>query len=127
MKTFYEVLNVDLAQEYTKERKLDKLKTLKDDLQPSLEKEIKAAIKAMDIPEDDDRYHWIQRIGRAMGADLLTIGKVQPENMLAAAALSVDDFKEAVQVAVSSANKLNQYTIAAEQAIKADVITDKIV
>ena len=126
MKTLYEVLNVDLAQEYTKARKLAKLETISVAVGAELEAEVKAAIEGMDIPVDDDRHHWIQKIGRAMGADLLTIGKVQPEHMLAAAALSVDDFKEAVKVAVQNANSLNQYTISAEAAIKNDTISETI-
>lgn len=126
MKTLYEVINIDLAQEYAKERKLAKLNSIViGDAQ--VEIAVKEAITAMDIPEDDERYHWIQKLGKVMAADLLTIGKVQPENMLAASALSKEDFQEAVKVAVKGANDLNQFTITAEQAIKADTITDKIV
>lgn len=127
MKSLYEVLNVDLAQQYTKARKLATVEKIATTLGAELEAEVRAAIAEMNIPEDDDRYHWIQKFGLAMGADLLTIGKVQPENMLAAAALGVDDFKEAVKVAVKSANNLNQYTISAEQAIKNDTISEAIV
>lgn len=124
MKTIYEVMNIDLAQQYTKARKLATLENI--ELDDELKAEAIAAIEAMEIPEDDDRHHWIQSIGRIMGADLLTIGKVQPENMLAAAALSVEDFQEAVKVAVQGANELNQYTIAAETAIKNDTISETI-
>lgn len=126
MKTLYEVMNIDLAKEYTKERKLAKLATL-GILDAKIEADAKDAIDALDIPEADERHHWIQRIGNVMAADLLTIGKVQPENMLVASSLCKEDFQEAVKVAVKGANDLNQYTVAAEQAIKADVITDKIV
>jgi hypothetical protein len=126
MKTLYETLNIDLAQEYTKARKLAVIDSIATLLGAELEAEVRAAVAAMDIPDNDDRYHWIQKIGRSMGADLLTIGKVQPENMLAAAALSVEDFKEAVKVAVQSANNLNQYTISAEAAIKNDTISETI-
>jgi hypothetical protein len=126
MKTLYEVMNIDLAKEYTKERKLAKLATL-GILDTEIEISVKEAIAALDIPEADERHHWIQRIGNVMAADLLTIGKVQPENMLVASSLCKEDFQEAVKVAVKGANDLNQYTVAAEQAIKADVITDKIV
>lgn len=119
-------MNIDLAKEYTKERKLAKLATL-GILDTEIETNAKEAIYALDIPEADERHHWIQRIGNVMAADLLTIGKVQPENMLVASSLCKEDFQEAVKVAVKGANDLNQYTVAAEQAIKADVITDKIV
>ena len=90
MKTLYEVLNVDLSQQYTKERKLSVLSTM--GLDSDLMLEVEDAVAEMDIPEDDDRYHWIQIFGRQSGADLLTIGKVQPENMLAMAGLGADDY-----------------------------------
>jgi len=125
MKTLFEVINIDLAQEYTKARKLAALKSL--NVEDDILKEATAAIASMGIPEDDERHHWVQKLGNIMAADLLTIGKVQPENMLAASALEKDDFQQAVKVAVKGANNLNQFTIAAEQAIKADTITDKIV
>jgi phosphoenolpyruvate-protein kinase (PTS system EI component) len=127
MKSLFEVINIDLAQEYTKERKLAKLESIATEVGPTLEAEAKEAVAAMDIPESDERFHWIQKLGRAMGADLLTIGKVQPENMIAAAALDVEDFQEAVKVAVKGANDLNQYTVAAERAIAQDTISEKIV
>ena len=115
MKSLYEVLNVDLAQEYTKTRKTEKATSL--GMTAELEKQVADAIAAMDIPEDDDRHHWIQTFGRAAGADLLTLGKVQPENMLAMASLSADDFQEAVKVATMSAREWNKLTVAAEQTL----------
>lgn len=115
MKTLYEILNVDLAQDYTKSRKLSSAKELP--LEDSLMSEVEAAVEAMDIPTDDDRHHWIQTFGRAAGADLLTLGKVQPENMLAMASLSADDFQEAVKVATMSAREWNKLTVAAEQTL----------
>jgi len=113
MKTLYEVLNVDLAQEYTKARKTAKAKGL--GLTEELEKQVADAITAMDIPEDDDRLHWIMTFGKAAGADLLTLGKVQPENMIKMASLSADDFQECVKVATGSARDWNQLTISAEK------------
>lgn len=121
MKTLYEVLNVDLAQEYTKARKLAKLATLEiSDAQ--LEIEINKEISAMDIPEDDDRLHWIMTFGKAAGADLLTLGKVQPENMIKMASLSPDDFQECVKVATGSARDWNQLTISAEKDLNQETI-----
>jgi hypothetical protein len=113
MKTLYEVLNVDLAQEYTKQRKTTKAQGL--GLTEELEKQVADAIAAMDIPEDDDRLHWIMTFGKAAGADLLTLGKVQPENMIKMASLSPDDFQECVKVATGSARDWNQLTISAEK------------
>ena len=125
MKSLFEVMNIDLAQEYTKERKKEAATSL--NLDGDLYEDVFAAINNMDIPDNDERHHWIQRIGNIMAADLLTIGKVQPENMLAASSLSKDDFQEAVKIAVKGANDHNQYTVAAEQSIKADVIPHKII
>jgi hypothetical protein len=125
MKTLYEILNVDLAQEYTKARKFAKLTSIAVGVE--LEIEAKAVIDAMDIPNDDDRYHWIQTFGRIAGADLLTLGKVQPENMLKMASLESDDFKEAVKVATSSARNWNQHTIAAEKELNAETLPNTMV
>jgi hypothetical protein len=125
MKTLYELLNLDLAQLYTKERKLAAINAM--DLTVSLKKEVTATIEAMDIPVDDDRYHWVQVVGRQAGADLLTIGKVQPENMLAMAGLCADDFKEAVKVATTTARRLNAQTVEAEKELNAETIPNTMV
>lgn len=125
MKTLYEVLNLDLAQQYTKARKLRILQSLI--IANELKEEAEAAIAEMNIPEDDDRYHWIQTLGRQSGADLLTLGKVQPENMLAMAGLGTDDFKEAVKVATNFARSLNSQTIEAEQELNTNTIDEAIV
>ena len=127
MKTLYEVLNVDLAQEYTKERKLAAVKKLATELGSELEAEAKAAIASMDIPESDERHHWVQKLGRAAGADLLTLGKVQPENMLAMASLGEDDFKECVKVATGSARQLNTLTVEAEKELNQETLPSTMV
>ena len=127
MKTLYEVLNLDLAQQYTKSIKLGILYAKELYLTDELKKEVEAAIAEMNIPEDDDRYHWIQTLGRQSGADLLTLGKVQPENMLAMAGLGTDDFKEAVKVATNFARSLNSQTIEAEQELNTNTIDEAIV
>ena len=124
MKTLFEVLNIDLAQQYTKERKQAAVDAL--DLSADLAAEVTAAIAAMDIPESDERHHWIQKLGRAAGADLLTLGKVQPENMLAMAALSEEDFQEAVKVATGSARNLNKLTVDAEKDLNQETINTTI-
>lgn len=125
MKTKYEVLNVDLAQEYTKVRKLNKLKTL--DLAADLHQLLINEINTLDIAEDDDRVHWINVIAAKAAADLLTIGKVQPEHMMQMAALPVADFKECVKIATTQARKLNQDTIDAEQSLNVDTLPDAVV
>jgi hypothetical protein len=124
MKTLYEVLNVDLAQEYTKKRKTEKANELR--LEQVLLDEVIAVIELMNIPEDDEQYHWIQKLGRLAGADLLTLGKVQPETMLAMIGLGVEDFKEAVKVATRTARMLNDSTIAAEKELTNDLVPDNL-
>ena len=124
MKTLYEVLNVDLAQEYTKKRKTEKTNELS--LNQELLDEVLAAIELMNIPADDEQYHWIQKLGNAAGADLLTLGKVQPENMLAMFGLGVEDFKESVKVATRTARMLNDSTIAAEKELNDDLVPDNL-
>ena len=119
MKTLYEVMNVDLADEYTKARKIAKGATLGMD--QAIADKVAKAIDELDIPEDDERHHWIQKLGKAAGVDLLTLGKVQPENMLAMAGLG-DDFSEAVKVATSTARRLNQKTIDAEKDLNEELI-----
>lgn len=125
MKTLYEVLNVDLVNEYTKDRKVAAATKL--GLTSDFEAEVIAAIADMDIPENDDRYHWIQTFGRAAGADLLTLGKVQPENMLKMASLGAEDFKECVKVATGSARSWNQLTVAAEKELNAETLPNTMV
>jgi hypothetical protein len=119
-KTLYEVLNVDLAQAYTKQRKIDILQTLDIDAQTQIA--VKEEIEAMPIPDDDDRIHWIMTFGKAAGADLLTIGKVQPENMIKMASLSPEDFQECVKIATQSARDWNQLTIAAEKDLNQETV-----
>ena len=113
MKTLYEVLNIDLANEYTKERKKGVATSL--NLDDDLHKEVFAAIDEMDIPEDNEKHHWIQKFGRLAGADLLTLGKVQPEHMLAMANLGDESFQEAVKVATKTARSWNTLTVEAEK------------
>ena len=119
MKTLYEVMNVHLANEYTKERKKALVKEM--ELEKDLFDQVMEAIDELDIPEDDERHHWISKLGRAAGVDLLTLGKVQPENMLAMAGLG-DDFQEAVKIATGTARRLNQKTIDAEKDLNEELI-----
>ena len=124
MKSLYEVLNVDLVQQYTKARKTFVLNSLS--LEPNLKEEVTEAIDAMDIPDDDERHHWINVIAHKAASDLLTLGKVQPENMVVMSSLSEEDFSEAVAIAVSKARQLNDQTVAAEATLSTDTISETI-
>lgn len=126
MKSLYEVLNVDLAQEYTKARKLAVLNSI-DGLDDEVKSQSVTAIEAMTIPTDDERHHWIHKIANQAAADLLTLGKVQPENMLAMSSLPKEDFAEAVKIATNSARTWNELTISAEQELATDTIPDDMV
>ena len=119
MKSLWEVINLDISQSYTKERKRDVVEQM--DLSEDLKTQVLEAIDAMDIPESDERHHWLQVLGRNAGADLLTLGKLQPENMLAMAALSEEDYTDSVKLAVGYARTWNQRTVEAEKDLNAEV------
>lgn len=131
MYTKYQIVNVILANEHSKARKLSKLYTVEAD--EDLKKEIAAEIlndetkeEVMARAEADDRLHWITVAGRKAAADLLTLGKVQPEHMLEMASLPLDDFKEAVKIATSTARKLNDTTVEAEKELNLDTIANAV-
>lgn len=128
----YQILNVILADEHSKARKITTLSLLDitDEVKTQIELEIldgETKETVMARAEEDDRYHWIQKLGKAAGADLLTLGKVQPENMLAMFGLGINDFKEAVKVATKTARLLNDSTIDAEQELNDDLVPDILV
>jgi hypothetical protein len=124
MKSLYEVINIDLANDYTKQRKKEVTTSL--NLDGDLHEEVFAVIDGMDIPEDDERHHWINVIAHKAAADLLTLGKVQPENMVVMSSLSEEDFSEAVTIAVKKARVLNDQTVAAEANLNVDTISETI-
>ena len=124
MKSLYEVMNIDLAQEYTKARKKEAATSL--NLDGDLHEEVFAAIDEMDIPNDDERHHWVNVIAHKAASDLLTLGKVQPENMVVMSSLSAEDFGEAVSIAVKKARVLNDQTVAAESNLNTDTISETI-
>ena len=124
MKSLYEVINVDLANDYTKERKKEVTTSL--NLDEDLQAEVFAVIDEMDIPNDDERHHWINVIAHKAASDLLTLGKVQPENMVVMSSLSEEDFTEAVTIAVKKARTLNDQTVAAEANLNVDTISETI-
>lgn len=124
MKSLYEVINIDLANDYTKTRKKATTESL--GLDGELYEEVYEAIDNMTIPEDDERHHWINVIAHKAAADLLTLGKVQPENMVVMSSLSEEDFTEAVTIAVRKARVLNDQTVAAEANLNVDTISETI-
>ena len=124
MKSLYEVINIDLANDYTKTRKKATTESL--GLDGELYEEVYEAIDNMTIPEDDERHHWINVIAHKAAADLLTLGKVQPENMVVMSSLSEEDFGEAVTIAVKKARVLNDQTVAAEANLNVDTISETI-
>ena len=124
MKSLYEVINIDLANDYTKERKKEVTTSL--NLDEDLQAEVFEVIDEMDIPNDDERHHWIKVIAHKAASDLLTLGKVQPENMVVMSSLSEEDFTEAVTIAVKKARTLNDQTVAAEANLNVDTISETI-
>lgn len=133
MITEYEILNVILSNDYTKARKLDTLQTMRevgeinDDQYMSVESKILDGDNKADIlesAEETDRVHWISKLSMNAASDLLTLGKVQPENMLALASLPDEDFSEAIKLAVSTARKWNNDVMHAEKDLNVDIIPE---
>jgi hypothetical protein len=132
MITQYEIEHVLLAKDYSKARKLLKLEDMPID--DAFKEKMKAVVlngelfeTAMSRIESDDRIHWITSLGKKAAADLLTLGKVQPETMLEMSSLPEDDFKEVVKIATSTARKLNEITIEAERDLSINTIHNSVV
>ena len=131
----YQILNVKLSTEFSKSRKLLKLDSLNledediynEIVESILGGESEAEVNHPDRVEQDDRTHWINVIAHKAAADLLTLGKVQPENMVVMSSLPSEDFKEAVKIAVGKARDLNESTIGAEKQLNLDTISEEIV
>ncbi len=131
MITQYEIEHVLLAKEYSKARKLLKLYEL--NIEDSFKESIKEKIlngetleEVMSRKESDDRMHWITLLGKRASADLLSLGKVQPETMLEMSSLPNDDFREVVKIATSTARSLNEITIDAERELSLNTIHPSI-
>lgn len=138
MITEYEIEHVYLADAYTKARKISALNELaeatNDPISARAIRKFKEKIlgdesekDGMARAEEEDRLHWIEFYGRRAACDLLTLGKVQPETMLAMSALPEKDFSEVVKLATTRANKLNRMTMATEKDLNLDVISDPMV
>jgi hypothetical protein len=129
METEYEIDNIILGNIFSKARKLNMLKIL--DLYTSerreriLNGETEEAVLAR--AEADDKIHWITLLGRRAAADLLTLGKVQPETMLEMSALPEEDFRAVVKIATSTARKLNDLTVEAEKELNLNTISSELV
>jgi hypothetical protein len=132
MITDYQIENIDLGNIFSKARKLEKLESLllsedrtKKIKEKILDGETEEAVIAR--AETDDKIHWITILGRRAAADLLTLGKVQPETMLEMSALPIEDFKEVVKIATSTARRLNDITVEAEKELNLNTITSELI
>lgn len=134
--SIYELKNIIISQNYTKSRKLQTLLEFRgiDEVPPHvyttvlhdlLDGETEDAVLARF--EQEDRTHWIHYYANKISADLLTLGKIQPETMLEMGNLPEEDYEEAVIAATTKANKLNAATIEAERKINLDVIPKELV
>ena len=126
MRSKYEIENIFLAGLYTPSRKLMALnaETWTDE-ETTHVAAIKETICNSDTEdavlarfEDEDRMQWIHAFGHAAAADLITIGKVQPDNMTAMHCLPSADFAEAVKVCTSVAREINEATVCSRTRIK---------
>ena len=136
MITQYQIENVMLADCFSKARKIQKLENLaklhsiNEEMLEKIQKNIledETIDEVMNRKEQDDKQHWVTLLGTRAGIDLLTIGKVQPENMLPMALLPIEDFRDSVKVAVETARLLNEQTKRAEKEIQTDLLPDNLI
>ncbi len=135
MFSYYEVKNILLAECYTKSRKLRELNNLfeankistsnyekikKEILEEETEKQVESKF------DEEDREHWIQYYANKTASDLLTLGKVQPETMLAMSLLPEEDFEEIVKHATIKANSVNTKTMDVEKRINLNSIPSQL-
>lgn len=132
----YEIENVILAEQYTKTRKLLALKLIDADstsdksLISQIKKEIldgDTEIVVMKNFEKEESIHWAKFYGHRAAADLLTIGKVQPETMLGLSSLPKEDFIKAIKIATKEAKRMNDTTIEAESELNTDLIPEEMI
>lgn len=132
----YEIEYIVLAEQYTPSRKLLALKALEADT--AQEKSAISAIKktvlngnseasVLENFNNEEPTQWAEFYGRKAAADLLTIGKVQPETMLSLSALPVQDFVKAIKIATLMAKRLNDITIEAEAELNNNIIPEEMI
>lgn len=133
--SFYQLKNVILAEQYTKSRKLIKLNSLltKSEISQELYAQAKSdlledetELSVMESFESEEKEHWVQFYANKTAADLLTLGKVQPETMLAMSLLPAEDFEDVVKYATIKANKINTATVEVEQRINLNSIPSNL-
>jgi len=132
----YEIEHVILAEKYTKSRKIITLNQMipESPADQQLINEIKKEILGSETEEsvlarfqDEESDQWVDFYSRRAASDLLTLGKVEPEVMLAMSALPIDDFVKSVKKATEIARKLNNLTIEAESEISDNLIPEELV
>lgn len=132
----YELKYIILAEQYSPGRKIQTLKdlknlTLKD---KSIVSEIKKDIlngstedEILKNFEEQESQHWIEFYGHKASADLLTIGKVQPETLLAMSSLPEKDFRDAIKIATKYAKRINDIIIEAEADLNMNLIPEELI
>lgn len=127
MITQYQIEYIELGNCFSKSRKIERLEQLSIDklLKEKVLKNIldgETLTKVMARAEEDDKIHWITLLGKKAAADLLSLGKVQPETMLEMSALPKEDFRQVVKIATSTARSMNDLTIEAERELATNTI-----
>lgn len=134
--SYYELTNIINSENYTKSRKLIALyelnghEALSSDIYETVLKEILGGETEAEVLarfEDEDPMHWVHHYANSVTADLLTLGKVQPETMLAISLLPTEDFQEVIKLATIRANKLNAITMEVERKLRLDTVPTEIV
>ena len=132
----YEIENVILSEQYTTSRKILTLNSLSLETKEEqyLVDELKNKIlgnrdedEVLKSLESEDSEHWVQYYGHRAAADLITLGKVQPETMLSMSLLPEKDFARAIKTATSVARKINEIVISAENELNMNLIPEELV
>lgn len=132
----YEIENVILSEQYTKSRKILTLNSLEapSEIESNIIQSVKTKIldgkdekEILDQFESEEREQWIHYFGNRAAADLISLGKVQPETILAMSRLSESDFTESVKIATRSARRINDIVIEAEAELNMNLIPEELI
>lgn len=132
----YELKNIINSQNYTKSRKLITLQEFREhsEVSPTLYETVLSEVLDGETEdavlarfEQEEPVHWVHYFANNVTADLLTLGKVQPETMLAISLLPTDDFQEVIKLATIRANKINTITMEVERKLRLDTVPTEIV
>ena len=76
--------------------------------------------------ESEEEQYWVERLAKLAAIDILTLGKVQPEQMNYMVALSDEAFASTVKSATTLAKSLNTSVKEIEAELGSDLVPDEL-